>query len=59
MYNPSLSVAQQLQAKYIGTTECPCTKASIPIEEFVRIEPRFHQVSKIGFRFMISLRKLQ
>ncbi len=57
IHNPSLSVAQQLQAKYIGTTECPCTKASIPIEEFVRIEPRFHQVSQINYRFRISLCK--
>ena len=43
--NPSLIVAEELDAKYVGTTECPCTKASIPIEEFVHIEPHFHQVS--------------
>jgi hypothetical protein len=43
--NPSLSIAQELHGKYVGTTECPCTKASIPIEEFVRIQPYFHQVS--------------
>lgn len=43
--NPSLLVAQELHAKYIDTMECPCTKASIPIEEFVHIQPYFHQVS--------------
>jgi hypothetical protein len=54
VHNPSLSVAQQLQAKYIGTIECPCTKASIPIDEFVRIQPHFHQVSQIDNRIIIN-----
>jgi hypothetical protein len=43
--NPSLLLAQRLHIKYIGTIECPCTRASIPLETFVSIKTRFHQVS--------------
>jgi hypothetical protein len=46
IHNPSLAMAQQLQEKYIGTVECPCTRASIPIDEFVSIQPYFHPVSE-------------
>jgi hypothetical protein len=55
VFNPSLSVVQQLQTKYIDTMECPCTRASIPINEFVRVQPHFHQVSQIDYRFMIKI----
>jgi hypothetical protein len=52
--NPSIAIAQELHARYVGTTECPCTKASIPIKEFVYIEPYFHQVShRIPHKFSL------
>lgn len=46
IYNPTLKVAQELQTQRIGTVECPCARASVPLEEFVRIQTRFHPVSQ-------------
>lgn len=45
-HNPSVAVTQELHEKTIGTTECPCTRASIPFYEFVSIQTHFHQVSE-------------
>ncbi|CAF2956088.1 unnamed protein product [Rotaria sp. Silwood2] len=49
LHNPSLLGAQQLQTKQTGTVECPCTRASIPLNEFVNIETRFHQICTSAF----------
>ncbi|CAF0911325.1 unnamed protein product [Rotaria sp. Silwood1] len=48
-YNPSLFVAKQLQSKQIGTVDCPCKRASIPLNEFINIQTRFHQICTSTF----------
>ncbi|CAF3353010.1 unnamed protein product [Rotaria sp. Silwood1] len=48
-YNPSLFVAKQLQNKQIGTVDCPCKRASIPLNEFINIQTRFHQICTSTF----------
>jgi hypothetical protein len=58
IHNPSLLVAQQLQAKYTDTVECPCTIESIPIDELVSIQPSFHQVSEIDYKILINIKLL-
>jgi hypothetical protein len=46
---PTQNVYESLQKKYPDTLQCPCRKISIPYEDFVDIEPRFHQVCSSDF----------
>jgi len=55
IHYPSLSTAQRLLNEYVGTTECPCTKASIPIGDFVYINPYFHGVSFMRKSFFVLI----
>ncbi|CAM4751903.1 unnamed protein product [Rotaria magnacalcarata] len=48
-YNPSLALTQQLKTRQNGTVECPCTRASIPLHEFVTIQTSFHEICTSTF----------
>ncbi|CAF3320013.1 unnamed protein product [Rotaria socialis] len=48
-YNPSLVLTQQLNTRQNGTVECPCTRTSIALHEFVTIQTSFHEICTSTF----------
>ena len=42
--SPSREQYEQLQSIYPDTIQCPCTTISIPHEEFIQIQPTYHQL---------------
>jgi hypothetical protein len=43
---PSLTLYNRLMADYNDALECPCSSISSTYEQFIKIEPVFHQVSR-------------
>lgn len=41
--NPSVWIAQQILTEHSDSAECPCKKISVPMNQLVSIQPRFHQ----------------
>lgn len=51
--NPSQELFESLQKKYASTLDCPCSTIAIQYQDFVQIQPKFHQV----FEFYAYIRR--
>jgi hypothetical protein len=43
--SPSLSIFEELYAKYPNTIKCPCQHIVIGFKDFMSLSPKYHQVS--------------
>ncbi len=46
---PSMQEYENLEKKYTSTLICPCTQISIPYEDFLKIEVKYHQICSSDF----------
>jgi hypothetical protein len=47
IHDPTFNVYKKLPVKY--SPKCACSNVSVPYEQFVRLEPRYHQVCSSDF----------
>ncbi len=47
--DPSIQEYEDLEKKYSSTLICPCTQISIPYEDFLKIEVKYHQICSSDF----------